>query len=47
MSKITNADLTRSGTGCFIVVPMATVHGRQGVNFYGAPAIIHKCNARY
>jgi len=22
MSKVTNADLTRSGTGCFIAVPM-------------------------
>jgi len=25
MSKITNDGLTRSGTGCFIAVPMATV----------------------
>jgi len=25
MSKITNDGLTRSGTGCFIAVPLATV----------------------
>jgi len=25
MSKITNDGLTRSGTGCFVAVPMATV----------------------
>jgi len=25
MSKITNDGLTRSGTGCFIAVPMTTV----------------------
>jgi len=32
MSKLTNDGLTRSGTGCFIAVPTATVHGRQRVN---------------
>jgi len=31
MSNITNDGLTRSGIGCFIDVPMATV-GRQRVN---------------
>jgi len=31
MSKITNDGLTRSGTGCFIAVPMTTVCGRQRV----------------
>jgi len=25
MSKITNDDLTRSGTGCFIAVPTMTI----------------------
>jgi len=31
MSKITNDDLTGSGTGCFITVPMATV-GVKGLS---------------
>jgi len=31
MSKITNDGLTRSGTGCFIAVPMATV-GIKGLD---------------
>jgi len=31
MSKITNDDLTRSGTGCFIAVPIYGNSGRQRV----------------
>jgi len=34
MSKITNDGLTRSGTGCFIAVPIWQPYGgRQRVNF--------------
>ena len=36
MSKITNDDLTRYGTGCFIVVPIWQ-QGRERVNEYYHP----------
>jgi len=35
MSKITNDDLTRSGTGCFVAVPICQLWASKGLDAAG------------
>jgi len=39
MSKITNDSLTRSGTGCFIAVPIRQQWVSKMVKYYACPSV--------